>query len=819
MLSKLHKETFIDNALFYLLCGTIAFAFVNINLALPILVLISLFSYLLRQRGKISDKNIYVKNVLLFIIVIYEFFNYSQAINEFNSLNFLIRIIFLIFIYYSLKSYLALPHFKTKLFLIISIIGLIFGIVSILEFIYFHYNIGLTGFSDIVDFKYIFRPLNILINEWVSICLILLPFTTVNYFLLENKKKYRFVFAISMILTVVCILISFSRGAYIALALFIFISSVLLFIYKVFNLKKLISLNIAVILICSYLIIPYHKSVLSTISLFKTTSQQRSIEGRKELYSSGIAIFKDNYKYGIGSNNFAIANNTYKEKNIDTVFTGRTNNSWLQILIEKGLIGFFLYSTVFCFAIFTSLNQLRRYDTDNFRKIQIIILNAGFIAFIMREFTFSSLLTNNIVLILTFLLLMFILNENHFKIRSNISIFKHVFFVVLMIIGIYGSIMSYKIYRAQTCNLKCIDEFNKGNNELAEYYNNKSIEYFPNNSEYMAHKGFLNYLKYKKEHNDSLLFRNTNGTDVNLITSRACYNKSFEINNKDDFYLFNLGILSFLTGDKELGLEEIDKAILVEPNIAIYHIVKGLILEKNGDSINSIFNEYTTALILSPELTDSYFYKDFRSRFPVESKQLIQKAIERINKLQLSNPIIMAKLGKLHLANNDTVNANKFLLRVTQIMPNVNRPWLYLGDIGKAKQDTTNMKIYYERSAYLDYGDFLPANSLANYYYSIKRNEIAIEFFKKTLTNWLNIQSQHSNTSENIYLTKSISNNLLPVGILYYIRPIVDFEDIQVKLFELNLSDEQKKEFNLLFSKISEKINNVNSISISYKCD
>lgn len=189
MLNKLDRKAFIDNALFYLLCGTIIFAFVNFNLALPILVLISLFDYFIRKRDKISDSNIYFKDILLFIIVIYEFFNYYTAINTFNSLNFLIRIVFMIFIYFSLNSFIILQNYRNKLFVVISFLGLVFGVVSILEFIYFHYNLGLVGFTDVVDFKYIFKPVNIWLNEWVSICLILLPFSIINYFKFQDKKS------------------------------------------------------------------------------------------------------------------------------------------------------------------------------------------------------------------------------------------------------------------------------------------------------------------------------------------------------------------------------------------------------------------------------------------------------------------------------------------------------------------------------------------------------------------------------------------------------------------------------------------------------
>jgi hypothetical protein len=285
-----------------------------------------------------------------------------------------------------------------------------------------------------------------------------------------------------------------------------------------------------------------------------------------------------------------------------------------------------------------------------------------------------------------------------------------------------------------------------------------------------------------------------------------------EISKNDDYYLYNLGILNCLTGDNSSGLKYINKAIDIEPNIAVYHIVKGLILEKVQDSLNSVFNEYSTALVLSPEITDSYFYKELIHRFPQESKKIIDMAIDGLSK-QISNPIIMAKLGKLYLSNNDTANAYKLIVKVTQQMPNLNRPWLYLGIRSKEKKDTSNMKLYYARSAYLDYDDFLPKFSLAEYYNSINQQQTAILYYRETLINWLNTQSFHSNTSEPVYLTKSIPNDLFPSCILYYVKPIIDFDAIQVKINNLDLNDDQKKDFKGLFKLIDEKIGFLKSFS------
>jgi O-antigen ligase len=240
------------------------------------------------------------------------------------------------------------------LLIIISCLGTILGLISIVEFIIFHYNITQLGIVDMVDFKFMFQPVNIVLNEWVEIFILLLPFSVINFLKFQDNKILRSISIFSIIISILCILISFSRGAYLSLLIFFILASRLLIMFHVINIKRIISLNIAVILISLYFALPYYVPVLTTASIFKTTSQKRSYEGRKDIYSTGIAIFKDNKILGIGANNFAIVNNTYQEKKIDTGFTSRVNNLILQILIEKGIIGFILYFILFGFVIICS---------------------------------------------------------------------------------------------------------------------------------------------------------------------------------------------------------------------------------------------------------------------------------------------------------------------------------------------------------------------------------------------------------------------------------------------------------------------------------
>jgi tetratricopeptide (TPR) repeat protein len=310
-------------------------------------------------------------------------------------------------------------------------------------------------------------------------------------------------------------------------------------------------------------------------------------------------------------------------------------------------------------------------------------------------------------------------------------------------------------------------------------------------------------LKFEKNNNETFVSIGSHKEKSPFLSDAIdYYKKALKLSKNDDFYLYSLGYLYCLTGNNDQGLKFINKAIEIEPNVAIYHIVKGLILEKSESSILQAFNEYKTSLILSPELINSCFYKDFSQRFPVRKQQIIDEAIKELYKSEMNNPINEAKLGSLYLSNEQTDSAFNILSRVTKVIPNINRPWFYLGNIYRQRNDTINMVLCYKRAAFLDYGDVLPVAALADYYCSIKQFKTASDYYKKTLTKWLNAQSYHSNNSQYIYLTKALPNCVMPANILYYLKSTINFNNIKTNVHKIPLSETDKYDFDKLFKLI-----------------
>ena len=146
--------------------------------------------------------------------------------------------------------------------------------------------------------------------------------------------------------------------------------------------------------------------------MVSTSSQQRSLNAITNLWSNSLHLFNENPLTGIGADNFQLKYNSLNI-NEENPFSGRIANSFLQILIEKGILGVLAYS--FLTIVFFIVSFGRKIK-DIPLKTSRLLFAACFIALFVREMSFSSLFTNDALLTLVFII---ILNNTHNTKETN----------------------------------------------------------------------------------------------------------------------------------------------------------------------------------------------------------------------------------------------------------------------------------------------------------------------------------------------------------------------------------------------------------------
>jgi O-antigen ligase len=160
------------------------------------------------------------------------------------------------------------------------------------------------------------------------------------------------------------------------------------------------------------------------------TSQVRSTQGRFEIWNRSFELVRAHPLWGVGSGNAALALASTADQDETTGFASRTFSLPIQILVEKGIIGFLLYGA-FLVLVAREFIRTMRYSLqealtvpsgdprkggsvnaspgdDNqavltelsARKAMTCCFAAGLVAVLFRELTYSSLFEHQLTLAL-----------------------------------------------------------------------------------------------------------------------------------------------------------------------------------------------------------------------------------------------------------------------------------------------------------------------------------------------------------------------------------------------------------------------------------
>jgi tetratricopeptide (TPR) repeat protein len=272
--------------------------------------------------------------------------------------------------------------------------------------------------------------------------------------------------------------------------------------------------------------------------------------------------------------------------------------------------------------------------------------------------------------------------------------------------------------------------------------------------------------------NYSLLKSKSKHNNLNLMfNSKNCYIRAIELNPYEDIFYHNIAWLYFYEENVDSALININRAVNLSSNSSLHYITKGLFLENINPS--QAFDSYKEAIKLSPDVIDSPFFQELKRSKVINLKTLIQIAINELENYQNSkySTIIQAKIGKLLLSSEKIDAAWNTFQKVLNELPNLNRPWLYLGNIYDAQGKGIEMLECYNKSVFLDFHDYLPRKQLAKYYWSkddtIKaryNEELSLKYFR-------NYSTESSNKSMRKYFQRVAKDDLIPLGLNQYITP------------------------------------------------
>ena len=725
-------------------------------------VLLLLWGLMLYYRRKINlNTKIGFRTIDLCLIIlgITETVLYFCSTYPANSSHFPLICLTFIFLWFCLNLLVVKNNQKHLILGILTATGGVLALLTMFFFAFFWTKVTDMGFEDITQFRYLYSPMGMLSNDWVSIMLAFLPFATASWFSLP--KPYNRFACVACVLISFAVIVSFSRGATICLILFYFLTIILLCYYRIFKFSRLMLgfclWFIVIVLVC----IPIWSPLLTTLAVVENTSQVRSIEGRVQKWKDAGQLFLQYPATGVGSGNFALRSEPLSNQR-ETVYTGRSINSWLQLASEKGIVGISIYGlllTVWMIGVFKILRLRKKYS------FFAMICSAGVIVCLLRETTFSTIFDVPILFLLIVLMLWL---GSSTKLNSN-KINIHPSWVTLFIIPIifFGILQARQKNAMLNCKL-FVRAHTKGEDGWEKLQ--KSLQSSPNNALLHANEGIC--LLSQMPGYDSLIFLNNHTLDPVLFQAKKSFEKAVALNPADASFHSNLGVLNLAIGDTVNGLKHLKQALILAPHQSIYHLLYGMV------SSDESYQRFVHAVYYSPDILDSEWFADLYTQDSLLALSIINDAQVMLSDsfaCRKNDYLLQARLAKVLLHQDKINEAEKLLFEVTLAMPNLNRPWMMLGDIAFMRNDTIALQ-YYERAVQLDPNDAHAKIRIGDWYLDKGRLSKAFGYYIEGIRVSYLFPAEHSNRSRTIYNTYTVSNDVLPPAFYFYIKPYMNIQ-------------------------------------------
>lgn len=263
---------------------------------------------------------------------------------------------------------------------------------AILSFFVFRKSVLGADFEDTYHFRFLFHPLGYITNVWSEILLLILGWGCLV------RQRYTGVFAF---LCVTAILLSFSRGAYIASG--IYLTSYLLLMPKADKLKVLPPALAAMVWI--WICCP--NEMRTTLKMHQTVSQQQSTESRIHGTAAAWETFKKRPLCGHGNGNYTYALDPVIGQDSTKQFTSFPPNTLAWLSVEKGIIGILLYGLL-GLAIIQTIRKQRKQ-----RKSRIILCTL--LAFLAKDMSQSAWQETPFIMLMVYLPLAYLQREEKEK--------------------------------------------------------------------------------------------------------------------------------------------------------------------------------------------------------------------------------------------------------------------------------------------------------------------------------------------------------------------------------------------------------------------
>jgi len=515
---------FYKGTLWFIAATPLVFLITGDPTALPkfiwIFLAVTLLFWIGIKEGLFSYRNTFILPAAL--LLIWYITTLVRCVNIFEGLHSIFILILFLTLYISLENVVARDNFLIDEFIraiiIITVLVSVYGLLQV-------------GGIDFVKWEVRNSPLSTLgrRNFAAEYLVMVIPYM---YYLLIDKKK-QWILYIPLVLSVIHLILTFTRASYIAFL----ISGVVFFVLAV---KRAVIKKEVVVMIC---ILIFSQPLFSGIKTF----ERGTVKSRMLIWNITLKMIKKNPIMGVGPGNFIITYPYYATGEAEalrgtSLLVDSVHNDYLEVCAEAGIVGFVLFLYLL-FSVFKASFVLYR-GSGRKEKLLIAGIISSMVAICINGLA-SFPFKNPATLLLFWADVSFIGGIYRKRVgEKKIDVSYPLLRVYLLIFTIAGLILSYMCLQASRYIYLARNSQGKASLQFAE----KSTMYNPFSYKYLHFAGTvaMNTGEYQKAYT--------------LLT------KGIKLNPYYDSLHNNLGMVYLLTGNIEKAEEEFLIALQLNPD-------------------------------------------------------------------------------------------------------------------------------------------------------------------------------------------------------------------------------------------------------------
>lgn len=710
-----------------------------------------LFIMLIYHIMKSDILNVTAFDMLILFLFIYEIILYFISISRDVSLLYVQNSYFGTLYYFSLRIHVNKKRKITFLLKIFTTFFFLLSVISLMSFSLFVEKVHLLGFENPLDFKNLYAPLGQMSNVWATYLLCFSGFILLAFSLTKCGFSKKCIYGIILSLLFLGIIHTFSRGGYISLFLFLFIICIYVYRLKISILKR--SLYFLFIGLAIFTTFSLQKGALDTLRMNTTQSQKRSTEARVNSLKVAMDIFGEAPVLGVGSGNYSLAANKFFYENDNNTYVKWSANSLIQLMVEKGILGFFLWLLI----IILLLNSLIHIRVS---KLPALIIIITLIILVIKEFTFSSYFEHIGLQLLVFTLVAIFQNGYCSKEYKLINYPRRKFILIsIYTLSYCWLLLAIVSYLKNEENIrKFVIAMHDNNKEESQKYINKITV----STAYFINKYLFEWALYEQTLNEK-----------HLQCAKYHLQKAIGQNNNDYLLQHNMANILQYEGRNDSALIILSKLVNDFPQNTLYQISLGKLLYENGNTDFALIH-FEEAIRISPTVLDAPFWINFERTDSI-SATIIKDRLKK-KMIKTEDPILISKYGKICLNLKDTIGAEKYLNKAITLLPNLSRPWYYLGMIAHYRGDSVKALKYISISEELSRIDYFTASYLSKHYFS-QNDSLKGKDYQDRALSYLEILNSERNRKYQIwYNSKPLNNQIIPTKLQYEMIPEIYYK-------------------------------------------